>query len=100
MDILAPVDGEVNEQRRRRATVVLGWTAGGALGLLLAGGAYAAGLASPWLTFGLFVTGALTGAKVAERFGPRAFKPLGIAAGVLFAALVMLALSVFVRTPD
>lgn len=72
-----------------------GWVAGGALGLLLNYGLLRmVGEAYPttWTTFLLFLAGAFGGMSLADRLGPRGFKPLGIAAGVLLAVFLGLVL--------
>lgn len=46
-----------------------------------------------WTTFVLFVSGAFGGMHLADRLGPRGFRPLGIAAGVLFALFVGMVLT-------
>lgn len=82
---------------RKRMATVFGWVAGGALGLLVsyvlflvAGSGYPVVLA----TFVLFVGGAFGGMWLADRLGARGFRPLGIAAGILFALAVTLVLAV------
>ena len=84
---------------RKRLTTVFGWIAGGSLGLLLNYLAIilVADERYPTVptTFVLFVLGAFGGMALADRGGERAFRPLGIAAGVLlatFLTLVVLAL--------
>lgn len=76
---------------RGRLIGTLGWVAGGCLGLVLNGvllwwfgEQYPVGPT----TFALFVAGAFGGMKVADKFGERAFAPLAIATGVLFALFV------------
>jgi len=94
-----PGEAELAERRSRaRATTAFGWLAGGALGLLLNYGVFVQiGAAYPLgvTTFGAFVVGAFGGMAVADRYGPRAFRPLGIAAGVLLAAIITLSLVVW-----
>jgi hypothetical protein len=73
---------------RKRLATVFGWIAGGSLALLANYGAYLAiGPGYPLIasTFVLFLLGAFGGMAVADRLGERAFRPLGIAAGVLLA---------------
>lgn len=81
---------------RQRYATAFGWVAGGVLGLLINWGISAAvgdGYPLTWTTFALFLAGAFGGMSLADRLGPRAFKPLGIAAGVLIAVLVSLVLA-------
>lgn len=76
-----------------------GWVAGGALGLLLNYGLLRmVGEAYPttWTTFLLFLAGAFGGMSLADRLGPRGFKPLGIAAGVLLALFAVVVLAVLI----
>ncbi|MEZ4336034.1 MAG: hypothetical protein R3B82_05355 [Sandaracinaceae bacterium] len=79
------------DRTRARLTTVFGWIAGGTLGVLANWGLYVAiGAAYPvtWTTFVLFLGGAFGGMFLADKLGDRGFRPLGIAAGVLFAAFV------------
>lgn len=92
-------NAEAGDEARKRLTTIFGWVAGGALGVLVNFGiAQAYGLErypTTWTTFVLFLAGAFGGLTLADRLGPRGFKPLGIAAGVLFtlfAGLVITAL--------
>jgi len=81
---------------RQRYATAFGWVAGGTLGLLINWGisaAYGEGYPLTWTTFALFLAGAFGGMTLADRLGSRAFKPLGIAAGVLIAVLVALVLA-------
>jgi hypothetical protein len=70
-----------------------GWVAGGSFGMLTSyvlfvtiGARYPRELG----TFLLFVAGAFAGMYVADRSGPKGFRPLGIAAGVLLALVTVL----------
>jgi hypothetical protein len=85
-----------NERTRARLATAFGWIAGGALGLLANWGIYAlVGPSYPttYTTFGFFLVGAFGGMALADRLGPRGFRPLAIAAGVLFAVFVAIAIS-------
>ncbi len=80
-----------------RLTTVLGWIAGGCLGLLTSYGAFlVVGQAYPAVptTFVLFLAGAFVGMAVADRLGARGFRPLGVAAGVLLSLVVLLVVAV------
>lgn len=71
---------------------VLGWTAGGLLGILVNFALYAAlgeTLPLPITTFGLFVAGAFAGMAVSDRLGERAFRTLAVATGILLALTVV-----------
>lgn len=84
-------------QTRKRMATAFGWVAGGALGLLVSYALFlAVGSGYPTIvaTFGLFVAGAFGGMWIADRLGARAFRPLGIAAGILFAVAVTVLLAV------
>lgn len=84
------------DRGRRRLATVFGWLAGGALGLLVNYGIFLVvgeGYPTTYTTFALFLVGAFGGMWVADRLGPRGFKPLGIAAGVLFALFVGIVLT-------
>ena len=48
-------------------------------------------------TFVLFVTGCFVGMHVADRFGRKAFRPLGVAAGALLVLLLTLVAMVLLR---
>jgi hypothetical protein len=94
--------GDKNKQRARLATV-FGWLAGGALGLvanygifLVAGDDYP----TTWTTFALFLVGAFGGMALADRLGPRAFAPLGIAAGVMLALFIGIVLTIVLGQPS
>lgn len=70
-----------------------GWVAGGSLGMLTSyvlfatlGARYPRELG----TFLLFVAGAFAGMYIADKSGPRGFRPLGIAAGILLALVAVL----------
>jgi len=78
---------------------VFGWIAGGSLGLIvnyLAFLAWGAGYPIVPTTFALFVVGCFGGMWLADRLGERAFRTLGIAAGVLLAMALTLVAGVFV----
>jgi len=87
-----------SDTTRQRLTTIFGWVAGGALGVLLNFVAYVSwGESYPvtWTTFALFLAGAFGGMHLADRLGPeRGFRPLGIAAGVLFALFLGVILTV------
>lgn len=92
-------DAERAERTKRRWTTIFGWVAGGAVGLLVnyalllgVGEAYP----TTWTTFVLFLLGAFGGMAVADTLGPRGFKPLGIAAGILLALFVAAVLAMLV----
>ena len=88
---------EEREKTRAKLTTVFGWVAGGTAGVLANWGLYVAiGEQYPvtWTTFLLFLGGAFGGMFLADRLGPRGFAPLGIGAGVLFAVLVGMVLTV------
>jgi peptidoglycan/LPS O-acetylase OafA/YrhL len=81
---------------KRRLTTVFGWVGGGSLGLLLNYGFF---LVSPSdypvvpTTFVAFVGGAFGGMALADRLGPRGFRPLGIVAGISLALMLVLVLA-------
>ena len=88
---------EERDRTRERLSTIFGWIAGGALGVLVNFGLLRAigdSYPTTWTTFLLFVAGAFGGMSLADRLGPRGFKPLGIAAGVLFALFVGVVLTV------
>jgi peptidoglycan/LPS O-acetylase OafA/YrhL len=102
---VAPVidDASTTDDRRRRLTTVFGWVAGGSLGLLLNYLLFLAigdGYPTVPTTFVLFLAGAFGGMSLADRLGPRGFKPLGIAAGILLALFVALVLAVLMSPAD
>lgn len=81
---------------------VFGWVAGISLGMLASYGAFlAVGARYPRElgTFALSVGGAFVGMWVADRSGPRGFRPLGIAAGLLLALVIALGLLVVLAPP-
>lgn len=81
---------------RERLTAAFGWLAGGALALLANFGVYRAvgeGYPVTVTTFVFFVGGAFGGSWLADRLGVRAFKPLGILAGLLLAVFIALVLA-------
>ncbi len=87
---------------RQRLTTVFGWVAGGSTGVLANWGLFVAvgeGYPVTWTTFVLFLVGAFAGMFVADKLGPRGFRPLGIAAGVLFAVFVAVLLTVTTGGP-
>jgi peptidoglycan/LPS O-acetylase OafA/YrhL len=89
-------------ERERKLTTAFGWVAGGALALLVNYGVFlVVGPDYPTVptTFVAFLAGAFGGMSLADRLGPRGFRPLGIAAGVLFALLVTLVVAVFTSPP-
>jgi hypothetical protein len=78
-------------------TTAFGWIAGAALGVLvnyvlfvIFGASYPA---VP-TTFVLFVAGAFGGMTLGDRLGPRGFRPLGLAAGLLLALALTLVAAV------
>ena len=75
---------------RRRAGTVLGWIAGGAAGLLL--NLLIFHLVDDYpvqpTSFGLFILGAFAGMALADRLGDRAVKVMGLATGLVIAALL------------
>ncbi len=91
-----PEQGKRAANKRRMATA-FGWIAGGSLGLL-ANYAVFLGVGESWpvvpTTFVLFVVGAFAGMAVADRLGERAFRLLGVAAGILFAIALTLVVAV------
>lgn len=92
-----PAAADARTERIRRLTTAFGWIAGGSLGLLANYPIYlAVGEAYPKgpSTFVAFLAGAFGGMAVADRLGPRGFRPLGIAAGVLLALFLALVLAV------
>ena len=90
----APVD------TRARWGVLFGWVAGGAAGVLV-NTALELLLGASWPEalgiFGLFVVGAFAGMRLAKTLGPRAFRILGISAGLLVAATALVLFVTFVR---
>ena len=91
------------EERRRRLTTAFGWIAGGSLGLLINWPLYLAfgeGYPTGPTSFALFLAGAFGGMTLADRMGTRAFKPLGIAAGILLAVFLALVLAVLMSTQE
>lgn len=88
-----------SDRKRQRLATAFGWVAGGAVGLLVNYGllhAFGEGYPVTWTTFALFLLGAFGGMAVADRLGPRGFKPLGIAAGVVLALFVGVVLAVLI----
>ena len=78
-------------ETERRLTTVFGWVAGGSLAILVNYGVLrAVGEGYPVVptTFALFLAGAFGGMALGDRLGPRGFRILGIAAGVLFTLFV------------
>lgn len=91
-----PDEDEVDETRAK-LTTVFGWVAGGSTGVLINWGLFMAigeGYPVTWTTFVLFLAGAFAGMYLADKLGPRGFRPLGIAAGVLFAVFLSIVLTV------
>jgi peptidoglycan/LPS O-acetylase OafA/YrhL len=80
---------DTSGELKARMTTVFGWVAGGSLGLLVNYGlflSYGEGYPTTPTTFVTFLAGAFAGMHLADRLGPRGFRPLGIAAGVLLVA--------------
>ncbi len=91
--------GDVDDgpRGRRGVQTALAWTAGGATGLLLSYALYLlVGDAYPKepAAFGLFAVGAYGGMILSDRLGPRGFRGIGVAAGVLAALLLVLVILV------
>jgi hypothetical protein len=91
---------------RKRLSTVFGWVAGGSLGLLinyvlflLVSDEAGQGYPTVPTTFVLFVAGAFGGMAVADRAGDRAFRPLGIAAGILLSLFLALVAAVLMSPP-
>ena len=85
---------------RGRLGTVFGWIAGGCFGLLLNYFVFLA-TGTEWLvasTFVLFVAGAFAGMYAADRLGERAFRVMGVAAGILFAGAVALGAAMLLST--
>ncbi|MCB9597764.1 MAG: hypothetical protein H6719_33915 [Sandaracinaceae bacterium] len=85
------------ERTRAKLTTAFGWIAGGSLGVLSNWGlsvAFGEGYPVTWTTFVLFLAGAFGGMFLADRLGTKGFRPLGIAAGILFALFVVVVLTV------
>ncbi len=102
----ASTASETEAASRKRLGTVFGWIAGGSLGLLLNYALFLllsdeAGHGYPTVptTFVLFVAGAFGGMSVADRAGERAFRPLGIAAGILLAIFLALVAAVLMSPP-
>ena len=92
-----PGVADQDDQTRQKLTTVFGWVAGGSIGVLANWGLFVAigeGYPVTWTTFALFLGGAFAGMYVADKLGPRGFRPLGIAAGVLFAVFIGVVLTV------
>lgn len=82
---------------RARARTSFGWVAGGCFGLLLNYPIYlAVGESYPKepTTFALFAAGSMLGMWLSDKLGPRSFRALGIAAGVLLTLVIVLVLLV------
>lgn len=90
---------EDRKAARERLTTAFGWIAGGALALLANFGVYRAigdeGYPVTVTTFVAFLAGAFGGSWLADRLGTRAFKPLGVLAGLLLALILTLVLASF-----
>jgi len=88
------VTNKTEDVTRRRLTTIFGWLAGASLGVVINGSIFYLLDDDSWLmvsTFVFFVAGAFAGMAVADRFGARAFGPLGLSAGLLVAlALAMM----------
>lgn len=97
---VAPEESEPQADTRRRWAVVFGWIAGGAAGVL-ANTALEVLLGATWPEaigiFVLFVLGAFGGMHLAKKLGPRGFRILGVASGVLVAATALVLFVTFVR---
>lgn len=94
---------ETSDATRARLTTIFGWIAGGALGVLANYGlSLAVGESYPvtWTTFVFFLAGAFGGMHLADKLGPKGFRPLGIAAGVLFALFVGIVLTMMATRPS
>ena len=93
------------DQTRKRLTTMFGWVAGGSAGVLINWGAYNlfgggdSGYPVTLTTFVLFLAGAFGGMFLADRMGAAGFRPLGIAAGILFAIFIAVVLTVSTSTP-
>ena len=86
-------DAEIESRARARARTTFGWVSGGCLGLLLNYPIYMlVGEAYPKepTTFALFALGSMLGMWISDRIGPRGFRALGIAAGLLFSCVMVL----------
>jgi len=84
---------------RARVQTVFSWVAGGSLGMLVSYALYSLiGEAYPKepAVVILFALGAYGGMRLSDSLGPRGFRPLGIAAGVL--ATLFIILTVLVLT--
>ena len=84
---------------RARLQTVFSWVAGGSLGMLVSYALYSLiGEAYPKepAVVVLFALGAYGGMRLSDALGPRGFRPLGIAAGVL--ATLFIVLTVLVLT--
>lgn len=90
-------DDDTQTRSRRRIQTVFAWIAGGALGVLVSYGLFLlvgeAYPKEPGIVV-LFALGAYGAMRLSDHLGPRGFKPLGIAAGVLATLFVVLALLV------
>lgn len=97
----AGASADATSAMRARLSTAFGWIAGGALGLLVNTAIYRTvgeGYPTTYTTFALFLVGAFGGMWVADRLGPRGFKPLGIAAGILLALFVTWVLASLLAT--
>ncbi|MFK7991444.1 MAG: hypothetical protein AB8I08_35840 [Sandaracinaceae bacterium] len=108
----APVDHQKAARRdaltkrqledRRRLSTIFGWVAGAALGLLINFALFRLvgdGYPTTITTFGFVIAGAFGGMTVSDRLGPKGFKPLGIAAGVLLALILAVVAAFFMSPP-
>lgn len=88
---------------RQRLSTVFGWLAGGSLGVLLNYAVWrlvGEGYPVTYTTFLFFIPGAFGGMALADRLGPKAFKPLGLLAGVLFALFLGLVIAAIMAPPE
>jgi hypothetical protein len=87
---------------RQRLATIFGWIAGGCLGLILNYPVFlvvGAGTVLMVSTFVLFIAGTFAGMWASDHLGPRGFRILGIAAGVMLAIAVALVVAMTLSTP-
>ena len=87
-----PAAAEAQTPARKRLATVFGWIAGGCTGLVVNYFVFLA-IGTRYLvasTFLHFIAGAFAGMTTADRLGPRAFRILGIAAGISLALAIAL----------